>query len=69
MMSRYTSLKQVPPNVDCLVMTLLRLVHLQRGDYILYWCFAEIIAGVADCDEGRRVQFISSMTDVVGNVE
>ena len=63
-------LKQVPAIVDCLMMTLLHLPHRQRGDYILYWCFAEIFAVVADCDEGRRVQFVSNTTDEVpGTIE
>jgi len=25
------------------MMTILRLPHCQRGDYILYWCFVEIL--------------------------
>jgi len=62
-------LKQVPAIVDCLMMTLLRLSHPQRGDCILYWCFVEIFAGVADCDEGCRVQFVSNTTKVLGTVE
>ena len=51
------------------MMTLLRLPHRQRGDCILYWCFVEILAGAADCDEGHRVQFASNTTEVPGTTE
>jgi len=62
-------LKQVPAIVGWLMMTLLRLPHRQKGEYILCWCFAEIFVGVADCDEGRYVQFVSNATEVPGTIE